>query len=96
MLFAIIYRDKPDHEPLRIETRPAHIDFLKNCGHHVHMAGPLLNETGETMTGSILIMDFPDWNAAKDYCANDPYTKAGLFSGVEISRWKQTLPTLKE
>ena len=41
------------------------------------------------MTGSLLIMDFPDRAGAEAFAADDPYNKAGLFQSVEIKAWKK-------
>lgn len=32
MLFALLCNDKPDHLQVRLDTRPAHLDYLKSLG----------------------------------------------------------------
>ena len=92
MLFVIYCIDKPGHGEVRAGTRPAHLNYLDGFKDQLVMAGPTLSEDGAGMTGSLLIMDFPDLAAAKDFAANDPYAKAGLFESVDVKPWKKVLP----
>ncbi len=92
MLFVIVCTDKPDHKQVRIDTRPAHLDYLGGYKDRAVAIGPTLSDDGEHMTGSVLIIDFADRKAAEDFAANDPYNKAGLFESVVIRRWKKVIP----
>ena len=92
MPFLIHCVDKPDSTELRMATRPAHLEYIQGFMDSVVLAGPMLTDDGETMTGSVLIMDLPDRAAAEAFAANDPYNKAGLFASVSVSRWKKVLP----
>ncbi|MCI4662304.1 MAG: YciI family protein [Neomegalonema sp.] len=89
MLFAIICKDKPDHLPTRLANREAHVAWLKAS--NVLMAGPFLAEDGETMNGSLLVVEAEDLAAATAWAAQDPYKAAGLFESVEIRPWKKVL-----
>ena len=88
MLFAIICTDKPDGLPLRMETRPAHLDYLKATA--VAQAGPFLGVDGKP-TGSLVVIEANDRDAAEDWAAKDPYAKAGLFSDVRIEPWNKVI-----
>lgn len=88
MLFAISCTDKPDSLDLRLENRPAHIEFLKTNGGAIRVAGPYTGEDGEGMTGSLLIVEAADLAAAQALAAGDPYAQAGLFEHVDIRPWK--------
>ncbi|MGF1641788.1 MAG: YciI family protein [Rhodospirillales bacterium] len=92
MLFMFVCTDRPYHESLRAETRQAHLDYLGAFRSRVVMAGPTQTDDGAHMTGSLLIMDFDDRQAAEAFAAGDPYNKAGLFESVVIRRWKQVIP----
>jgi uncharacterized protein YciI len=92
MLFAIVCLDKPGHVALRAEVRPQHFTYLQQFRAQMFAAGPLQSDDGETMLGSLLILDFPDRAAAEAFAAEDPYTKAGLFESVLIRRWKKVVP----
>ena len=87
MLFAVICTDKPGQEPLRLANRPDHLEWLKNHVITIHAGGPLLSADGESMTGSLMIVDAEDEDTLREELANDPYAKAGLFSDVRIERW---------
>jgi uncharacterized protein YciI len=92
MLFAIYCRDKKDHLQVRLDNRPAHVEYLKIfAGQHV-CTGPLLTEDGQGMIGSLLVMDFADRAAAEDFAKNDPYAKAGLFDSVAITPFRKVFP----
>lgn len=88
MLIALIAKDKPGALSIRQENRPAHVAYLKATS--VAQAGPLLDDAGE-MCGSLVILDLPDMAAAKDWVANDPYGKAGLFESTELIAWNKVI-----
>ncbi|MEO0879456.1 MAG: YciI family protein [Pseudomonadota bacterium] len=92
--FIIIAKDKPDSLPLRKATRPSHLQYLKTAKTPLRLGGPVLSilETdappGETPFGSVLIIEADSIDEAREFSANDPYTKAGLFESVEITRYE--------
>ncbi len=88
MLFAVSCTDKANSLDLRLENRPDHIEFLKANSGAIKVAGPYIEEDGEGMTGSLLIVEAADLAAAKALAAGDPYAKAGLFASVDIRPWK--------
>lgn len=89
MLYALYCTDKAGAEPIRLENRPAHVAYLKDSP--VVFAGPTLDDSGEHMTGSIIVLDLPDRAAAESWAAQDPYALAGLFESVEIRAWKKVI-----
>jgi hypothetical protein len=93
MYFVLICKDKPGSEEIRTRNRQAHLDYLARFEELILAAGPLQTDDGGGMTGSLLVLDFPDRRAAEDFAAGDPYARAGLFASVEIHRWKRVFPT---
>ena len=89
MLVALIARDKAGALPVRMENRPAHVEYLK-ASPAVQQAGPLLDATGE-MCGSLIILDVADMAEAETWAAGDPYGKAGLFDSVELIPWNRVI-----
>ncbi|MDO5706276.1 MAG: YciI family protein [Paracoccus sp. (in: a-proteobacteria)] len=87
-LFAIICRDNPGMLQTRIDTREAHLTFLRDFA-GLRMAGPLIEE-GE-MRGSLLVIEAEDLAAARDWAAGDPYKSAGLFASAEVIEWKKVI-----
>lgn len=92
MLFVIACTDKPGCQHVRLDNRPAHVDYLKAQGTRIFAAGPTTTEDGGAMTGSVIILEVADYAAAEDFAKNDPYAKAGLFDTVSIRPWKKVLP----
>lgn len=92
MLFAIICTDKPDHQQLRADNRPAHLAYLEAHESQIVLGGPLPNEDGSAMTGSLLVLDFADRAAAEAFAEADPYNQAGLFQSVEIKPFRKVFP----
>jgi uncharacterized protein YciI len=89
MRVALMTRDKPGALQIRLDTREAHLAYIKETG-VVEMAGPFLDEAGQ-MCGSMIVLDVADLAAAKAWAENDPYNKAGLFSDVRIQEWKKVI-----
>ena len=91
MLYVIHCFDKPGHLQVRLDNRPAHVDYLKSFGDKLHAAGPTL-DAEENMNGSVVILELEALSDAEGFAANDPYAKAGLFEKVTIQPWKKVLP----
>lgn len=86
MHFVAICEDKPDGLPIRVETRPVHLDYLKTVP--IRIAGPFLGEDNETMVGTLYVIEADSLAEAQDIVDNDPFTKAGLFSSVSVRPWR--------
>ena len=89
MLIALIARDKPGALQIRLDTRDAHVAYLKDTG-VVSQAGPLLDNGGQ-MCGSLVILDVDNMDAAQHWAKNDPYTHAGLFDDVQLIEWNKVI-----
>ena len=87
-LFAIHCTDKPGHAHVRQANRPAHLEYAKKSADKMIVGDPLLTPDREGMTGSLLVVDMPDEAAAREWSANDPYAKAGLFESVIVRPMK--------
>lgn len=88
MLFAVTCLDKPGHLQVRLDNRPAHLEYLKANAAAVKIAGPLLTDDGEGMVGSFLVYDAENRAAVDALLAADPYAKAGLFESVTVRPWR--------
>jgi uncharacterized protein YciI len=87
MHYAIICTDKPDSLALRKAHRPDHVAYLESLGDGLAFAGPFLQEDGETMCGSLIVIEALSMDAAREIAAGDPFAKLGLFAHVEIRPW---------
>ncbi len=88
MLYAVSALDKADHLAVRMENRPAHLDFLNANTDRIRIAGPYLSGDDGDPIGSFLIVEADSEPAVEALLAQDPYAKAGLFDTVEIRPWK--------
>jgi uncharacterized protein len=89
MPYAIITRDKPNHLHLRNETRAPHLEFLTRNKDKLLAAGAMTDDAGEGGYGGIIIVDTESREEAEAFIQNDPFTKAGLFSSIEVVRWRK-------
>jgi uncharacterized protein YciI len=92
MHYVLYCLDKSGHSQLRADNRNAHLDYLKKFGAAIFAAGPLLDDAGTGMVGSLLIMDFADRAAVDAFLAGDPYSRAGLFASVRVTPWRKVYP----
>ena len=91
MLFIATCADKPDSLQLRLDTRAAHLDYLRGLGARVRAAGALLSEDETTVVGSLLILAGETRADIAVLLAGDPYAKAGLFQSVDVKPWRQAV-----
>jgi len=80
--------DKPDHYWLRLQERPAHLDFLAQHADSLLACGAKLSDDESTASGGIYVVNVEDRGAAEAFIANDPFYKVGLFADVSIARWR--------
>jgi uncharacterized protein YciI len=88
MLYAAICNDKPGHLQVRLDNRPAHIEWLNsiNAAGGLAFAGPFLG-SDEKPTGSLVVIETDNIDEATAIFAADPYNLADLFESVEIRAW---------
>ena len=91
MLYMMYCLDKQDSLELRMANREAHLEYIGSSSVKIQTAGPLLDEQGESMCGSLLILEAENIEKVRELNRNDPYQKAGLFSSVEIRPFKKTV-----
>lgn len=99
MLFAIIATDHPDSLPARREARPAHLARLEalQAEGRLVLAGPhpavAATDPGEAgFTGSLVVAEFEDLDAAHAWADADPYVAAGIYREVQVKPFIQVLP----
>lgn len=89
MPYAIQTKDKPGHGHVRAEVRAVHLEFLEANKDKLLAAGALIDDDGSGGSGGIIIVDVDDRAAAEAFIAEDPFTKAGLFESVTVTRWRK-------
>ncbi|MGI9259594.1 MAG: YciI family protein [Gammaproteobacteria bacterium] len=96
MLYAIISEDIPDSLPKRKVARPDHIARLEEmqAQGRIIIGGPLPaiddEDPGEAgFTGSLLVAEFESLEDAEAWAQEDPYVKAGVYSGSIVKPFKR-------
>ncbi|HEY8564025.1 MAG TPA: YciI family protein [Beijerinckiaceae bacterium] len=84
MRFVIQCLDGAGRLPLRLEHRPAHKVYLATCGVDIRLSGPLVADDGETMIGSLFVVEAPDRAAAEAFHRDDPFSIHGVWEKVSI------------
>jgi uncharacterized protein len=88
MLFVIHALDKPGALPQRLAHYEAHKAFLTDAAAHgvaIVMSGPLMDDAGAEMIGSLLLVEAPDRAAVERFNKADPFRAAGIWQEVTIT-----------
>jgi len=96
MLYVIYAEDVPNSLESRKIARPAHIErlqVLKDQG-RVVLAGPTPAIDSEDpgsagMTGSLVVAEFENLQAAQQWADKDPYVAAGVYQKVTVKPFKR-------
>ncbi|OZI67058.1 YciI family protein [Bordetella genomosp. 11] len=92
MLYAIHLLDKPGVADIRTRVRPEHRAYLATKADHMAFAGPLLADDGQTMIGSLLVIDFPSRQAAEEWLKDEPFTRHGVYGSTAIHAFANLWP----
>ncbi len=95
MPYAILTRDKPDRGHLRTENRAEHVAWLDTKKDILLAAVALIDDDGTGGHGGVLIIDTDDRATAEAFITEDPFTKAGLFESVTVTRWRKAFFNLE-
>ena len=99
MLYAIIAEDVDNSLEKRLAARPAHLERLNallDQGRLI-LAGPHpaidSEDPGEAgFSGSLVVAEFDDIEAAQTWANDDPYMHAGVYDKVTVKPFKKVLP----
>lgn len=93
MLFAFNLFDRPDSGDIRERLRKEHMAYLGAVADQIAFAGPMTKDGSNEALGSLLVIDFPSRDAATEWIANEPFSRAGLYVARTIhpfsNRWPQ-------
>lgn len=92
MVYVFRLLDRPGAGALRDAVRPAHKAYLAGVADRIAFAGPLVADDGVAMIGSLLAIDFASREAALAWLADEPFTRAGLYAGVEVNAFVNLWP----
>jgi hypothetical protein len=96
MLYVIIGTDVENSLTNRQQARPDHLarlQALRDAGRLI-IAGPFPAVDNDDpsvagFTGSLIVAEFPDLEAAKTWANADPYLQAGVYAHVDVKPFKQ-------
>ena len=92
MLFVFICKDKPGEGlELRLANRPDHFNWLQGLGKTLKFAGPLMDDAGVEMRGSLIVVEAENIDEARAISAQDPFFKMGVFESVDVHAWNWTI-----
>ncbi len=89
MPYAILTTDKPDSAELRAKVREPHLQYLTANVGKLLAAGALISDDGTGGHGSVFLVDTDERKEAEAFIAGDPFSKAGLFEKVTVTRWRK-------
>lgn len=87
MLFVIYGYDKNDGDNRRQRYYGSHKDFLSAAAEYgvtIVISGPLLNDDGETIIGSLFVIEAVDRKAALKFHQNDPFYIEGVWENTIV------------
>ena len=80
--------DGPDAPTFRKQSAAEHHTYQGSIIDRYVVHGPLRSDDGRTLLGSLFIIEVADRAMAEDLIENEPMTKAGVFSEINIYRWR--------
>lgn len=99
MWYAIVANDRPGSLPARLAARPAHLARLTQLldEGRLLLAGafPAIDsdDPGPAgFSGSLIVAEFADVDAARAWADADPFVAAGVYADVSVRPFRKTLP----
>ena len=88
MEFFCYHRDRPGSTALRERLVEEHWAYMDRFAGMI-ARGPTFD--GDTLTGSVHVLDLPDPAAARAFAFDEPGYQAGAYRDVLLRRWRNTL-----
>ena len=79
--------DAPDAAQRRSAVLAEHLIYVKNCPVAVSLAGPLTSADGSQSVGSLLVLYDGEQAEVEAFVRGAPFSKAGVWGDVRISRF---------
>ena len=89
MLWSIFCVDKPNTASVREQFLKPHREYLQSQKRILVLAGATQNDDGTEAIGSLFVLNVSSRAAAKAFSDGDPFTKAGVFASVTITRMRK-------
>ena len=89
MLWAIARVAGPKFAQQREKLLEPHLDYLRSQKKILVLSGGTTSDDGKEFVGSLLIVNVGTRAEAQAFVDGDPFTQAGLFMGVTITRMRK-------
>ena len=89
MLWAISRVAAPSFAAMREKILQPHLDYLRSQKSILVLSGATVSDDGKDFTGSLLIVNVGSRAEARAFVDGDPFTKAGMFTDVRITRMRK-------
>ena len=89
MLWAISRVAAPTFAELREKKLQPHIDYLRSQNKILVLSGATTSDDAKEFVGSLLIVNVGSRAEAQAFVDGDPFTKAGMFTNVTITRMRK-------
>ena len=86
MLWVITCKTSPDMDAAREQAMSAHLEYMKAQNEILVLTGSTRSDDGKVLIGSLLIVNVNSRAQAQAFSDGDPYTQAGVFSSIVITR----------
>ncbi len=89
-LFIVHALDRPGALPIRLEYSAAHRAYVETLDQHgveLVLSGPLQSDDGETMIGSLFLINAPDRETLEKATRSDPFYTKNVWDVVSITRF---------
>ncbi|MDG2313107.1 MAG: YciI family protein [Alphaproteobacteria bacterium] len=85
--FILYCNDNEGSSPIRNSLREKHRTYLNSLSEKIIARGPLTNDTGDKIIGSVCLLDVSNRKEAEELWSNEPYNMAGVYNEITIERW---------
>ena len=89
MLWVILRNYKADTAATRASVLPVHREYIHSHEGILVLAGALQDDAGTQDTGTMLTLNLGSRAEVQAFHDNDPYTRAGVFGRVTITRLRR-------
>jgi uncharacterized protein YciI len=88
MQFVIHSHDKADGSARRAPLQEAQREYMHRHGDINFARGPLFDDDGNRVIGSVLMLDVTDKAEAEVFWAGVPYNRGGVYEWTTMERWR--------
>jgi len=92
MTIMIICRARKDISELRRKVRRAHLEYMIRNRDRLVFGGAMLTQDQGSMSGMLVVLEKATLESARQFMAEEPYNKAGMFQEIMIEPFATRVP----